>query len=234
MPSRLSDLLSAHAGTFGRVVPFEQQQDRLLLLDFTANNSSLSSAILNDNDAFSQYVDRLLQSGGYTYGIGGYNEHRTVYSRSPIFNDEQEPRRLHLGIDIWGAVDTPVYAPLDGIVHSFAFNNQSGDYGATIILKHQIEGVEFHTLYGHLGLKDLNSLNQGRQICQGQEFAHFGNAEENGVWPPHLHFQLVESMHGYQGDYPGVCRRFQQDQYLANSPDPDLVLGMMKYAIPGR
>ena len=53
---------------------------------------------------------------------------------------------------------------------------------------------------------------------------------ENGHWPPHLHFQLIRELGDWSGDYPGVCKYSEKEKYLANSPDPDLMLGMMKYA----
>ncbi len=73
-----------------------------------------------------------------------------------------EPRRLHLGLDIWGKAGTEIYAPMAGTVHSFAFNNNFGDYGATIILKHELEDFSFYTLYGHLSLADLNTLKEDK------------------------------------------------------------------------
>ncbi len=146
-------------------------------------------------------------------------------------NKGEEPRRLHLGIDIWGKPYTKVVAPLDGIVHSFAFNNAFGDYGATIILSHQIEGLPFYTLYGHLSLNSLKNLYEGQNIKGGDVFAEFGIPFENGQWPPHLHFQIILDMEGRKGDYPGVCKFSEREKYLANCPDPDLILGMMKYAI---
>ncbi|RYZ61767.1 MAG: peptidase M23, partial [Chitinophagaceae bacterium] len=104
-------------------------------MDFTAGNTELTDEILADTQLFTDYVNNKLFVVGATYGIGGYNEHRTVYSRSTVFDTPRsgEGRRLHLGIDIWGKPYTKVMAPLDGIVHSFAFNNAYGDYGATII-----------------------------------------------------------------------------------------------------
>ena len=65
---------------------------------------------------------------------------------------------LHLGTDIWGPVGTKIFAPLGGMVHSFAFNNNLGDYGATIILQHQLDTWNFYTLYGHLSLKDIGNI----------------------------------------------------------------------------
>ena len=229
-PSHLYNVLAANAAAFHPVVQFDPAKDKLLHLDFTAANSDLTDEVLGDVHLFSQYVRNLLNIGNYTYGIGGYDENRTVYSRSRVFDDAEEPRRLHLGIDIWAPAGTPVYAPLHGTVHSFGFNDNYGDYGATIILQHDLEGIVFHTLYGHLGLHDLSGLQQGQHVNAGDCFAHFGEAHENGHWPPHLHFQLVEKMHPYKGDYPGVCRLSEKVQYLANSPDPDVILNMMQYA----
>ena len=167
------------------------------------------------------------------YGIGGYAEHRTIYSRSRLFdgeNGEEEPRRLHLGIDIWGAAGTSVMAPLDGTVHSFAYNGQPGDYGTTIILRHVLAGHVFYTLYGHLGLVSIRGLQEGAGVGKGQVFAWLGKPAENGQWPPHLHFQVIGNMQGWRGDYPGVCRFSERKEWLGNCPDPDLLLQLNRYA----
>jgi murein DD-endopeptidase MepM/ murein hydrolase activator NlpD len=213
-----------------RIVPFNPATDKLLLLDFTSANEELTDEIVNDTPLFSAYINQKIKSANATYGIGGYDEHRTVYSRSKVFDTGEEPRRLHLGIDIWGDAGTPVYAPLDGTVHSFAFNDAYGDYGATIILQHKTENNFFHTLYGHLSLKDLENLAEGKSIKAGDEIAHFGEPHENGYWPPHLHFQMIIDMKEMKGDYPGVCKFSEREMYLKNCPDPDILLGMMNYA----
>jgi murein DD-endopeptidase MepM/ murein hydrolase activator NlpD len=137
-----------------------------------------------------------------------------------------EPRRLHLGVDIWGPAGTRVMAPLDGVVHSFAFNNKDGDYGATLILTHQLEGIGFYSLYGHLSLNSLKNLREGKTVQRGEVIGEFGMRFENGGWPPHLHIQLIRDMQGWKGDYPGVCAFSERELWLANCPDPGLVLGM--------
>jgi murein DD-endopeptidase MepM/ murein hydrolase activator NlpD len=213
------------------IVPFNPSTDKLLLLDFTEANTALTDEIINDTASFSAYISQKLQSASATYGIGGYDEHRTVYSRSKVFDTIEEPRRLHLGVDIWGNAGTPVYAPIDGTVHSFAFNDQYGDYGATIILSHATKERSFHTLYGHLSLSDLNGLSEGQIIRAGQEIAHFGQPQENGHWPPHLHFQMIIDMQGMNGDFPGVCKFSERERYLANCPNPDVLLQMMNKAV---
>jgi len=233
--------LIKHKQLFNKVVAFDAKKDKLLLMDFTAANTTLTGEILTDTKKFSHYVTHLLQQHGCRYGIGGYNEHRTIYARSAAFDTDKyttfegdkkdEPRRLHLGIDIWGPAGTPVYVPVGGVVHSFAFNNNFGDYGATIILQHQLDTVIFHTLYGHLGLKDLHHLKEGKFISQGEVIGHFGMPDENGHWPPHLHFQVIKDMRVMKGDYPGVCKFSERAHYLHNCPDPDLILQMMEKAV---
>jgi murein DD-endopeptidase MepM/ murein hydrolase activator NlpD len=219
--------ISAHP-----IVPFENGKDRLLALDFTDTNTDLAPEVISDTAIFSNYITDKLTAAGATYGIGGYDEHRTVYSRSKVFDapaEGQEPRRLHLGVDIWGKAGTPVFAPLNGVVHSFAFNDHFGDYGATIILSHPLPGPGFHSLYGHLSLKSLDGLSEGKTINAGDTLAWFGEPAENGHWPPHLHFQLIIDMEGKKGDYPGVCKFSEREKYLANCPNPEIVLDMMKY-----
>jgi peptidoglycan LD-endopeptidase LytH len=216
---------------FHPVVPFEKSK-KLLLLDFTDMNTELTEKVLKNTHLFTQYINEKLGTSGAKYGIGGYDEHRTIYSRSSVFDakEDEEPRRLHLGIDIWGKPYTKVMAPLDGIVHSFAFNNAFGDYGATIILIHNLDGIIFHTLYGHLSLNSLKNLYEGQNIKKGDVFTEFGIPFENGQWPPHLHFQIILDMQGLKGDYPGVCKFSEREKYLTNCPDPDLILALMQHA----
>jgi peptidoglycan LD-endopeptidase LytH len=227
----IQQLLINHSEKFHPIVPFEKK-DKLLLLDFSDRNTEMNTELWNNTDLFIDYINSKLEKSGAKYGIGGYAELRNFYARSKVFNtgDHEEPRRLHLGIDIWGKPYTKVMAPMDAIVHSFAFNDDYGDYGATIILTHQLEGLGFHTLYGHLSLNSIKNLREGDNIFKGDVFAEFGIPFENGSWPPHLHFQVITNMDRAKGDYPGVCKFSEKDSYLSNCPDPDLILRMMQYA----
>ncbi len=219
MKEQFEAILQKHAAEFHPVVPFDAKKDQLLSLDFTAANTALTASIIQDTTAFSDWVSEKLKSAGARYGIGGYRENRVLYQRSPLF-DAAEARTLHLGIDIWGDAGTRISAPLGGMVHSFAFNNNFGDYGATIILQHQLETISFYTLYGHLSLQDIAGIRLGQFITRGEPFAHFGAPEENGQWPPHLHFQVILDIRNYEGDYPGVCKLSEAQHYLDNSPNP--------------
>lgn len=230
---KLAASLKKYQNTFHTVVPFNAKKDKLLQMNFTATNTELHKDILEDGDRFASYIQQKIENTNALYGIGGYEEYRTFYSRSTVFDDvhETEPRRLHLGIDIWGNAGTPVYAFMGGMVHSFAFNDKFGDYGATLILLHQLDGIPFYSLYGHISLNDINNIHAGEYVIRGKEIAHFGGPSENGNWPPHLHFQVIYDMEMNRGDYPGVCSYSKKDKYLNNCPDPDLILNMMQYAV---
>ncbi|HVU99137.1 MAG TPA: peptidoglycan DD-metalloendopeptidase family protein [Puia sp.] len=224
--SSCKEILQRHRADFHRVVPFDPGRDKLYPFDFTGNNTALSPDEIADTERLAAYITSTLKAHQARYGIGGYGEHRTLYARSKHFDQGEEPRRLHLGIDIWGPAGTKVMAPLDGFVHSFAFNNNDSDYGATLILTHHLEGEAFHTLYGHLSLNSIKNLYEHQRVSKGEVIAEFGMRFENGNWPPHLHFQLIKDMQDWKGDYPGVCRFSERQQWLANCPDPDLILQM--------
>ncbi len=236
MKPTLPHLLSKHQRSFHRVIDFVPGKHTLMSMDFTAKNKEITAAMLEDTDLFCNYIKTVLQKNNADFGIGGYGELRTVYNRSRLFDPERpgdEPRSLHIGTDIWAEAGTPVYAFMGGMVHSFAFNDRFGDYGATLVLLHQLDSVDFYTLYGHISLKDIQSLNEGQYITRGECVAHMGEPHENGHWPPHLHFQIIQDMELKEGDYPGVCRLSQREKYLGNCPDPDLILQMEKFAIKG-
>jgi murein DD-endopeptidase MepM/ murein hydrolase activator NlpD len=223
--ARLAAYLNTHPGAIGKVIDYNAATDLLYKFEFTASNTELDTATIADTEKFSCWINTKLKTGNYRYGIGGYMEHRALYARSPLFDTDDEPRRLHLGIDIWADAGTPVYSPLNGIIHSFKDNANFGDYGPTLILQHDLEGLTLYSLYGHLSPKSLLGLAIGQSINKNQEIARFGNSTENGHWPPHLHFQLMFDMEGWVGDYPGVGRYSEKDRWLNNIPDPNLILG---------
>jgi murein DD-endopeptidase MepM/ murein hydrolase activator NlpD len=224
--TNLSALLARHRAAFVPVLPtYPLSATHVAPLDFTAANSLLSQPErLRDTFVFDALVDEMLTEQNATVGIGGYLENRVIYRRSPHFADATEPRSLHLGVDIWVPAGTPVAAPLAAVVHSLADNNNFGDYGPTIILQHELEGVAFFSLYGHLTRTDLVGLAAGQAVAAGQVIAHVGPHPENGDWPPHLHFQLMADMQGRWGDFPGVAPPSERDYWANLCPDPMLVL----------
>ena len=222
----LTALLTRHWATFAPVLPtYPLATTYVAPLDFTADNPLLAQPErLRDTFAFDALVAEMLASQQAAAGIGGYLENRVIYRRSPHFDDTVEARSLHLGVDVWVPAGTPVAAPLAGVVHSLADNNNFGDYGPTVILQHELAGVSFFSLYGHLTRTDLAGLAPGQALAAGQVFAHVGPHPENGDWPPHLHCQLMADMQGRWGDFPGVAAPSEQDYWAALCPDPMLLL----------
>ena len=230
------------------LLPFNFQKDPYLILDFSATNPDLDperrpNLDLTNTAQFTDYVFGQLRAAGVQIGVGGYNEHRVIYRRSKHFNAADEPlydgppcdgppcdgpREIHLGIDLWADAGTPVFAPLDGIVHSFQDNAHFGDYGPTIILEHHNADGPLYSLYGHLTRQSLEGLYEGQVFNAGEKLGEIGPYPENGDWPPHLHFQLMTDMLGLTGDFPGVCSLTDRAKFLAICPNPNRFL-----TIPG-
>ncbi|GAC1590616.1 MAG: hypothetical protein NVS3B25_09280 [Hymenobacter sp.] len=222
----LSALLLHHQATFGPVLPVDLNSPTVARLDFTARNPAVASADLRDTAAFALLVNDALAAEHATVGVGGYLENRVIYRRSPHFGPGQQPeaRSLHLGVDVWLPVGTPVLAPFAAVVHSLADNDHFGDYGPTVILQHELDGTAFYSLYGHLSRREWRALRPGQRLEKGAAFATVGPYPENGDWPPHLHFQLMADLQGRAGDFPGVARPSEQEAWAALCPDPNLVL----------
>lgn len=197
-------------------------------LDLSIHNTELKAVNVSSSDELERFIWNRMKTHKAKVAYGGYLEQRGIYQRSTYFNQEnpETERNIHLGLDLWIAAGTPVYAPLNGTIHSFKNNSNYGDYGPTIILKHQINAMVFYTLYGHLSLASLNQLEAGVEVKQGAQIATLGNAAVNGDYPPHLHFQIIKDIQDYSGDYPGVSNQLDLEFYKANCPDPELLLGL--------
>lgn len=225
---KINKILIKTKNSIGRVVPFNLNDNNVFIFDFTASNEELNNLEIVNTKKFSQYISKKLKQNKALVGIGKYNEDRIIYSRSLLFNAVNEKRTIHLGIDIWAKAGTPIFAPLGGTVHSFKNNAAFGDYGPTIILQHEIEGVKFYTLYGHLSLNSISNLMKEQILNKGDKIAEIGSYPTNGGWPPHLHFQIINDMQGMEGDFPGVASMLERKKFLELCPDANLILKIDK------
>ncbi len=215
-------------------------------LVFDLSVSSPDRALLGgsiDVDELTKDIFRRMESAGADAGIGRYNEARQVYTAGQFALDcdeMPERRTIHLGMDVFLPAGSPVFAPLEGKVHSFRNNTQPLDYGPCIILEHTADDADdtasaslaYYTLYGHLSVESLTGLYEGKPIEKGERFASLGDSTVNGGWPPHLHFQIVTDMLGNKGDFPGVGGPRQRNVWLSLSPDPNVILGVPSGAFP--
>lgn len=157
----------------------------------------------------------------FNWGIGKYDEKRqNMYTASQY----KGQRNIHMGIDIWTAEGSPVFAFDDGEIAYFTNNNQPGNYGPTIVTKHILNSKPIFALHGHLSVESLNDLRAGQPVIKGEKIATLGTEEVNGGWAPHLHFQLSIEDPG-KADMPGVVSDKDHKKALTLYPDPRIVLG---------
>lgn len=226
-PIPLTQLLTAHQTSFHNVLPARIQHGPICIMDFTAHNKMLADLMRSSADlttAYLSYNEHMAALHPGAMMLGRYAEPRVIYQQDHFQQTDANARTVHLGIDCGAAAGTPVSAPLAGHIHSFANNAAEGDYGPTIILAHRLDEQIFYTLYGHLSVDSLPALSLGQAIRKGEVFAKIGTSQENGAWPSHLHFQLIDNMMDYQGDFPGVAPATQLHEWLARCPDPNIIL----------
>jgi murein DD-endopeptidase MepM/ murein hydrolase activator NlpD len=155
------------------------------------------------------------------YAIGRYDEPRAVAMYAePMFAG----RNIHMAIDLWAPVGTAVRAFHGGTIHLFGTNPAKGDYGTTIITRHDLGGRVLFALWGHLAAASLGGLAVGRPFEAGDVIARIGDRHENGGWSPHLHLQLCTRA-PLVCDLPGVVSAADREEARQLYPDPRLVLG---------
>jgi murein DD-endopeptidase MepM/ murein hydrolase activator NlpD len=208
------------------VLDFQFMEQDILIPDLSDSNRELDTVDLDNAYEFGTWLNQKMATNSKKIAIGGYGEDRVVYKRSKHFGQGPDSRSIHLGIDLWIDAGTKVLAPFDAELHSFQNNDNHGDYGGTIILSHKINGQTFHTLYGHLSLNSLDGKVEGMKIRAGEAFAELGAPQENGGWPPHLHFQVIRDMGDKKGDYFGVASPSEKEERLFQCPDPNYILNI--------
>lgn len=216
-----------HRPFFASVISPRPDEATAIALDLSKESPYFADVDLRNPVSFESLIKNRLHRTAAKMALGGYLEHRNLYQDASIFKemDSDEERDIHLGVDIWMPEGTEIFAPLDGRIHSFSDNKGYGNYGPTIILKHNpAPELEFYTLYGHLTREDLNGLSEGQKIEKAGCFAHFGNVEENGNWAPHLHFQIILNIGDWKGDYPGVASKTMLLYEKLNCPDPNIII----------
>lgn len=197
-------------------------------MDLSETNPELLTFNISSSKDWETYIANYLKKKKKKVAFGGYLEKRGIYNRSDYFNTEslENERNIHLGLDLWVDAGTSVLTAFNGEIHSFRDNTNFGDYGPTIILKHEIDGFLFYTLYGHLSRKSLTNLKVGAKVKQGEIIAYLGKAEVNGDYAPHLHFQIIIDLQGNIGDYPGVCSEKDIVMFSNNCPNPNIILNL--------
>ncbi|MCC7570698.1 M23 family metallopeptidase [Candidatus Micrarchaeota archaeon] len=125
-----------------------------------------------------------------------------VYSVGAIRKRSSGVVRVHEGIDIYAALNTPVVSMFGGQV---LFAGNIRNYGKTIIINTDIGGNDYTIIYAHLN--DI-LVKTGQQVSQGQNIGKVGETgialrshnkipvtEYTGktITGPHLHFEIIKN-----------------------------------------
>jgi len=222
--------LEANAAAAAPVLGIDLRREPCLALDLSITSPSLSAD--TGGSAEPELTRRLFDSmreAGVRVAVGGYGEARLLYL-APAFAGQRETderRTVHLGVDLFAAAGTPVFAPIAGTVHAVHDNAAPQDYGPVIILRHSTGGgSDFYTLYGHLSRESLSIVTLGQSVAAGRQIATLGAPHVNGGWTPHLHFQIIADLLGLEHDFPGVARPSERGTWLGLCPDPNPLLGV--------
>ncbi|MCM4167457.1 Acetylornithine/succinyldiaminopimelate aminotransferase [Arenibacter antarcticus] len=202
-------------------------QDEIQGIDLSVSSAWIGhEKDFNDLDYFQYKINKLQGEHPAKILAGGYLEPRPIYTTSSydkIGNKGRESRSIHLGVDFWLPATTPVHALLEGEVVVAVNDTGDKEYGGLVILKHKEARLEFYSLYGHLSVDSATKHKIGDQIVSGQLIGVLGEAQENGNWVPHLHFQVMLSLLDYTDDYPGVAYFNQRAVWASICPDPNLL-----------
>ena len=181
---------------------------------------------IEDLELFQYKIEKLQKKYPDKIITGGYLEPRSIYSSNSyekIGNYGDESRTIHLGLDFWLPPGTKVNSMFHGEIVVAVNDKGHKEYGGLLILKHNIQDLEFYTLYGHNTVESVLKNKVGSKVKKGDVIAEIGNYPENGNWAPHLHFQIILSMLNYKIDYPGVCYFNQMEIWKDLCPDPNLL-----------
>ncbi|WP_170587853.1 aminotransferase class III-fold pyridoxal phosphate-dependent enzyme [Ruegeria arenilitoris] len=222
---RIHAYLSEHRGQFAQLLG----QD---LSDVPMGSLSVENSTWPQNP-FHMPLDEAARVGaefGDGLWLGYYNEPRLIYAE-PAFRKgpwkASDRRTVHLAVDVFAPAGTPLLAPLSGRVEAVENRANHLDYGGVVILHHETpEGDAFYTLYGHLDPEVCGRLKPGDPVAQGAAFARLGDADQNGGWAPHVHFQLALTTDGMQADWPGVADPDELDLWHAVCPNPAALLNL--------
>jgi 4-aminobutyrate aminotransferase-like enzyme/Ser/Thr protein kinase RdoA (MazF antagonist) len=240
-PNARSEAIVGHlkkeSATAAPILGIDERTTPVHVFDLSVSSSFLGADPRNSECAMlTAAISEKLQHTATRIGVGRYNEARLLYT-SQLFrsscNPTEEQRTIHLGLDLFVPPGTPVHAPLTGTVESFANNAQELDYGPVVLLRHSTTtGEIFYSLYGHLSADSLKGLKVGRQVKRGEQFAAIGTAQENGGWPPHLHFQIITDLLDMGTNFPGVAHASERNIWTSLCPDPNLLLTIPQKYFP--
>jgi len=180
--------------------------------------------VLFDFSGVREHEDMTLE---HPWGIGKYLEHRPKVYLSDLFRaHDEEPRDLHMGVDLFAPVGAEVFAFSDSTLLFQGYNPNAGDYGNVIVTESKFGDLSLFVLYGHLDSRSIHLREVGTTIKGGSLLGYVGDKKENGGYPPHVHFQ-ISYVRPTTHDMPGAVKKSELEIARLHYPNPSLVLGEM-------
>ncbi len=99
------------------------------------------------------------------------------YRKDPVYGDI----RMHDGIDLTGAPNSPVYATGDGKVEAIRY--EYNGYGRYILIDH---GFGYKTRYAHL---NKTTIYEGQLVKRGEQIGLLGATGKSTG--PHVHYEVI-------------------------------------------
>lgn len=167
---------------------------------------------LLDPEKCNTWVLDIARRQGVDFTYGGYLEDRSYLWRGHYLPPGPQ---AHLGVDYNVPDGTRVALCADGEVTHIIHQGIFGGWGGLLVFrldKPPVTGADY-LYYGHLAWDD--TVRVGQKLKAGAIVGAIGKPDENGVWFPHLHVQLVS----------------QRQMDLANG-QPELVDGYMPPPVP--
>lgn len=216
----LTDILKRHQSEFLPLLAPEWCNKKMLELDLSPDNPDTKGIDFSDPVTFQNWTNQQLKKHNAEIAIGRYLEERVVYTHG-----QYGDRCVHVGLDIGLPAKTALYAPLDATVEGYADYNQPGDYGPTLLLKHELDGVVFYSLYGHLSRDSYDLYQEGKHFKAGDLIGYIGDTHENGGWPTHVHVQIMKNKVGSGSTYQGVVSIAVKPLEKDSHYDPNKLIG---------
>lgn len=158
----------------------------------------------------------------FLFTIGKYNEERQGLYPKSEFGD----RCIHMGIDIGTPEGTQVYSFFAGTIYQQYIDSHPFGFGPCVVTKHEIAGLTFYALYGHLSKDSIEVFSENDSFSGGTVLGKVGEKAENGGWNPHLHFQ-ISMLDPKEFSIQGVISKSDRQVMTQHYPDPRIILGAL-------
>jgi hypothetical protein len=181
------------------------------------------------------FIESLHKQWGVSWTWGGYEEDRTelwagTYLDALAANNTE--RVIHCGVDINVPHGTVTKAGIHGTVRYCGYDYPlPGGWGSYVVIEPSEPHSEYLFIYGHLGGVVVAA---GEVVTPESKLGPIGNSPFNGIWFPHLHFQVVEKQaleKDLENDFlkvDGYFPKSKTDYYKKLYPDPMMTFHLLR------